>query len=103
MLGLFCTPFIQRCFILQIDIEGYELGGLPEWIKSGALNNVNQLALELHLTFLHEGPRFKWILEVLQELYKMDFRVISHEVNMVMGPGADNLYNLVEVVFMKTT
>ena len=41
------------------------------------------------------------MLDILQQLYKMNFRVISHEVNMVAGPGAHNLYNLVEVVFMK--
>ena len=45
--------------------------------------------------------RFIWLLEVLQELYTLNFRVISHEVNMVMGPGEGGLYNLVEVVFMK--
>ena len=41
------------------------------------------------------------MLEILQQLYKLNFRVISHEVNMVMGPAKHNLYNLVEVVFMK--
>ena len=44
---------------------------------------------------------FIWMLEILQQLYKLNFRVISHEVNMVMGPAKHNLYNLVEVVFMK--
>jgi len=92
---------------LKIDIEGIEQTVLPQLLKTGALNNVNQLAMELHLsggtlgTNLHEGPHFVWLLEVLQQLYKINFRVISHKVNMIVGPGHDNLYNLVEVVFMK--
>ena len=40
-------------------------------------------------------------MEVLQEMYKLNFRVISHEVNMAVGPGKHKLYNLMEVVFMK--
>ena len=46
---------------------------------------------------------FVWLLDILQQLYKLNFRVISHEVNMVAGPVgvAHDLYSLVEVVFMK--
>ena len=35
---------------LQIDIEGYELepAGLRDWLDSGALRNVQQIALEVH-------------------------------------------------------
>jgi len=86
---------------LKIDIEGHELAGLPNWLETGALKNVNQLALELHLTGLHDGPNFIWLLEILQKLYKLNFRLISHEVNMVVGPGPHNRYTLMEVVFMK--
>ena len=42
----------------QIDIEGHELTGLPAWLSSGALVNVNQLALEFYLRRLHKGPKF---------------------------------------------
>ena len=42
---------------LKIDIEEHELAGLPDWIATGALKNVNQLAMELHLTKLHEPPK----------------------------------------------
>ena len=44
-------------YFAKIDIEAWELGGLPNWLESGALRNVNQLALELHLTSLHDGPK----------------------------------------------
>ena len=42
------------------------------------------------------------LLEILKDLYKLGFVLISHEVNMVWGPrDPDGLYDLVEVVFMK--
>ena len=41
-------------------------------------------------------------MEILQDLYNLGFRVISHEVNMVAGPSKDDLhYHYFEVVFMK--
>ena len=42
---------------LKIDIEGHELTAFPDWLATGALKNVNQVALELHLTSLHEPPK----------------------------------------------
>ena len=50
---------------------------------------------------IHSDFSFIWLLELLQEMYKLNFRVISHEVNMVNGPTNHKLYNLMEVVFMK--
>ena len=46
---------------LKIDIEGHELPGFRDWIDTGALKNVNQMALELHLTKLHQGPRLVFL------------------------------------------
>ena len=42
---------------LKIDIEEHELAAFPDWLATGALKNVNQVALELHLTSLHEPPK----------------------------------------------
>ena len=44
---------------LQIDIEEYEFskGGLEDWIRSGALENVNQMALELHVVHQESNLR----------------------------------------------
>jgi len=91
---------------LKIDIEEYEFskGGFSDWLSSGALRNVNQIAIELHVDH-HEENQSQYIelLKHLQDLYKLGFTVISHEPNMVKGPGPDGIYNFVEVVFMKST
>ena len=71
-------------------------------MNTGALANVKQLAVELHLSYVpNHLSFFLKLIEMLQDLYKLNFRIISHEVNMVMGPGADGRYNFLEVVFMK--
>ena len=45
--------------------------------------------------------QYNELLQLVQELYKLGFRVISHEANMVVGPRKDGYYNNIEVVFMK--
>ena len=46
-------------FKFQIDIEGYEFsdGGFTDWIKSGALTHVKQLAIELHINHEENNER----------------------------------------------
>lgn len=88
---------------LKIDIEGAEFneGGFRDWIQSGVLNYVDQIALELHMTQNNDREYIE-AMEILQDLYNLGFRVISHEVNMVAGPSKDDLhYHYFEVVFMK--
>jgi len=88
-------------FFLKVDIEGHELDALPEWIESGALEKVDQLAMEFHLGRIHWEKRFKWMLKLLQQLYTMGFRLISHEVNSAVGIAYDDYYSFFEVVLMK--
>jgi len=87
---------------LKVDIERAEFGpaGIAHWIKTGALIHVEQIALELHLPDF-DADNYIQLLQMIQDLYKINFRVISHHVNKVMGPGKDRFYNYMEVVFMK--
>jgi len=89
---------------LKIDIEGYEFseGGFSDWLSSGALQSVSQIALELHMPDRPDDERqYINLLRILQDLYKLDFRVISQEANMVKGPDETGIYNFLEIVFMK--
>ena len=63
------------CSPAQIDIEGGEFssGGFSDWISTGALDNVNQIALELHVM----QSDFLPLVELLQQLYRLGFRLIS--------------------------
>ena len=56
--------------------------------------------MEFHL---RPNSQFPTLLGILQQLYRLGFRLISQEVNMVVGPDSQGFYNLMEVVFMKTT
>ena len=33
---------------LKVDVEGYELKAIPNWVSSGILNQIQQINLELH-------------------------------------------------------
>ena len=92
----------QTIMYLKVDIEGEELNSLPEWISSGALDHVLQIGLELHLPSIHEEKRFKWLLDLLNQLYHENYRLISHEINMTVGkPSSEGYYSYMEVVLMK--
>jgi len=90
---------------LKIDIEGTELsdGGFKDWIESGALQNVDQIALEMHVIQKGSNERqYIELLHILRDMYQLGFVLISQEVNMVWGPrDPDGLYDLIEIVFMK--
>ena len=88
----------------KIDIEEYEWseGGFVDWIASGALKNVHQLAIELHVDHYEENAKqYINMLQIFQNLHRIGFRVISYEPNYVKGPGPDGIYNFVEIVLMK--
>jgi hypothetical protein len=93
----------SRVFYLKVDIEGSELTALPQWMESGALEHVEQLAMELHLPPVHEEQRFPWLLGLLQQLYKAGFRLVSHEVNMTVKNISLGYHNYLEVVLMRDT
>jgi hypothetical protein len=93
----------SRVFYLKVDIEGSELTALPQWLESGALEHVEQLAMELHLPSIHQQKRFTWLLGVLQQLYRLGFRLISHEVNMTVKTTTGGYHSFLEVVLMKDT
>jgi len=98
---------------LKVDIEEEELHSLPQWIESGILENVDQIALEMHLNVLHvniykkddwvhQKHRFRDILTQMQDLYKQNFRIVSFIPNLSYGrDGEDNYYSLYEIVYMK--
>ena len=82
--------------------SGAELSSLPERISSGALGNVKHIALEMHLPPIHEWRRFKWLLDLMNQLYQMNFRLKSHEIDMTVGkPANAGYYSYMELVFMK--
>merc|ERR1719452_187928 len=84
--------------ILKIDIEGSELLALPNLLATGALDNVKQLTLEFHLP---EQTEFISMLKLLQQLYHINFRIIAHDVNKIVGPGHSRLYHYVILTLMK--
>ena len=63
------------------------------------LHRVNQMALELH----HDSnpEMFGFYMALLQDIYRAGFRLVSQEVNMLVGHNSAGYYEGVEVVFMR--
>ena len=96
----------EKISYLKMDIEGNELKGLPVWLKSGALDNVKQIAMEFHL----DRNVIKTInfIDTLKNLYfQRNYRLISYEANgcaknMETGKNGRNQYfDLAEIVLKK--
>ena len=66
---------------LKMDIEGHELSGLPLWLKSGALRNVQQIAMEVHLNSNPESDT-KAFFQTFKDLHLQgNYRIFNWEAN----------------------
>ena len=89
---------------MKLDIEGHELTGLPIWLNSWALNNIEQIAMEVHL----DPPEAGVTLEFLQTFKDLElignFRIFIWEANNcwknIWGRNLD-YYGLIEIVLKK--
>ena len=86
---------------LKLDIEGHEIDGLEEWLKSGALDNVQQIALEYHLEdTISTMNLFKAILNLY---FVGDYRLISFDLNGCGRNEIGHYIKFAEIVLMKTS
>ena len=72
-----------------MDIESDEWKSIPQMIESGALDDVKQIAIELHFPFLRQIEDIKWRTEdtnmplyALRKLYQAGFRIVMRERNI---------------------
>jgi hypothetical protein len=81
----------------------------PEWIKSGVLKNVRQIGIELHTGPVHI-PNEKLhkaiykLIQSLQQLYEMGFRMVSYSPNGCMAKSHDverRYYSYFDIVLYK--
>ena len=93
---------------LKLDIEANEIYGLPIWLKSGALKNVNQIAMEIHLLNKLGKNEEKMSQEFLQTLKDLalqaNFRIFNWEANSCWkNTFAKNhkYFSLVEIVMKR--
>ncbi|XP_059084738.1 uncharacterized protein LOC131881797 [Tigriopus californicus] len=83
---------------LKVDIEGAETPALPIWIRSGALNNTKQLSFEFH--HVEKFATQYWA--IIQDLYRIGFRIISYDPNFCTTMSPKGFYQFFEIVFRKT-
>ena len=88
---------------LKMDVEGSEMGGLPLWLNSGALDYVEQLALEIHISSSNEVNSTKDFFQTFKNLQLVgNFRIFNWDPNKCWkNQGNYNFFHLFEVAFRK--
>ena len=84
---------------LKIDIEGYEVDGLLEWLESGSLKHVQQLAMEFHLP--DTETTLKFFYGLIRLYIENDFRLISFDLNGCAGKEGESYSRYAEIVLMR--
>ena len=84
---------------LKIDIDGGEVEGLQEWFASGALNNVQQIALEYHL--LDTKSTLTFFHAITNLYFEEDFRLISYDLNGCDRARYRAYHKYAEIVLMR--
>jgi hypothetical protein len=89
-----------------VDIEGAEIHAIPEWIRSGILEDVDQIGMEIHTVFSQDiaAAQLSAILDAFRTLHVAGFRLISSTNNDCTGKSVDferKYYNLAEIVFRR--
>ena len=81
--------FQRTIDILKIDIEGDEWKAIPQMLKSGVLDQVKQLSIEIHFSRRGYGKPDFWgnvhsskQLSQLRQLYEAGFRIVMRERNL---------------------
>ena len=90
---------------LKMDIEGYELDGLATWLDTGALDYVDQIALEFHLNHGDALQKTRKFAKILLDLYThADFKLIAYETNNCYKNKDENqtYFSLAEIVLKKS-
>ncbi len=84
--------------------------GLPQMIKSGVLENVRQIGIEMHTgsTVVHLGTVQRFIGPLIQEFQRLHndlgFRLVAYNPNNCVGKNLDPLkhyYNYFDLLFYK--
>ena len=81
--------FQRTIDILKIDIEGAEWSSILQMLKSGALDDVKQIAIETHFSQTGYGKKTYWgnvrpniSLRALRQLFEAGFRIVMRERNL---------------------
>ena len=79
---------------------------IPDWVTSGALANVDQIGIELHMSrtanYRTKSPKEIAVifLKLVKSLYQIGFRLIAWYPNPY-GGAVNRQFNVVEVVFKR--
>ena len=96
----------RRITYLKVDVEGYEISCLKQWLKSGVVKFIDQLGIEMHT-----GPSaymngvLKGILSFIRKILdKHQLHLVDYNPNLCIGKSSDKqkkYYTYHDLLFVK--
>ena len=78
---------------------------MPEWLRSGVLDRVDQFGIELYTNGIADNlEELSNLLDLMRDFFNIGFRLISASNNFCVEKVVDSrkrYYSLIEVVFYK--
>jgi hypothetical protein len=95
---------------LKMDVEGAELTCLGQFLKSGVLQNTQQIGIEMHtgkqIATNSIRKVLKAVIKAFKEMYLLGFRLVAYNPNGCMGKAHDPerlYYNYHDLLFYKSS
>ena len=91
--------------VLKVSIEAAELKAMPEWLRSGVLDQVDQFGIEMYTNGIADNlEELSNLVNLMRDFFNIGFRLISTSNNFCVEKAVDyqkRYYSLIEVVFYK--
>ena len=98
--------FGRRITYLKVDVEGYEIPCLKQWLKSGVVNFIDQLGIEMHTgDIAYSNGVLKSILSFFRKILDQhQLHLVDYNPNLCVGKSSDKqkkYYTYHDLLFVK--
>ena len=98
--------FGRRITYLKVDVEGYEIPCLKQWLKSGVVNFIDQLGIEMHTgDIAYSNGVLKGILSFFRKILDQhQLHLVDYNPNLCVGKSSDKqkkYYTYHDLLFVK--
>ena len=96
----------RRITYLKVDVEGYEISCLKQWLKSGVVNFIDQLGIEMHTgPVAYSNGVLKGILSFFRKILDQhQLHLVDYNPNLCIGKSSDKqkkYYTYHDLLFVK--
>ncbi len=98
----------KKISILKLDVEGFEFEIIPQILKDGFYDLIEQFTLEVHSDGQHERnlEDMTYMLNNLQSLYLKGLRIMNYDPNLTierMFSNSQNYFSNFDITLIRNT